>query len=108
MTQERLLSWIFYSVAMAMDLDHAGYDEISIIADSMSTAPPSRREMKDSVEWLVKNNLVEGRKDFRLTETGKWIYACATRETKLIPEVWNNLERLIDERLKDYAPPAQE
>jgi hypothetical protein len=42
MTQERLLSWIFYSVAMAMDLDHAGYDEISKIADSMSTALPAQ------------------------------------------------------------------
>jgi len=42
MMQEQLLSWIFYSVALAMDLDHAGYNEISMMADSMNTAPQAQ------------------------------------------------------------------
>lgn len=60
MTQERLLSWIFYSVAMAQDLLKAGPSEISMIAGSMHTESTSRSDLKDSLEWLVKNGLAEG------------------------------------------------
>ena len=108
MTQERLLSWIFYSVALATELDHAGYSEISIIADGINNTAPSNRELKDSVEWLTKNGFIEGkRNDYKLTIKGREIYERATRETKLMPEVWNNLERRIDEHLKNYAPPSE-
>ncbi|MCU0457082.1 MAG: hypothetical protein MUE74_12330 [Bacteroidales bacterium] len=112
MTREKLLSCVFYSVAMAMDLDKAGYNEISIVADSMSPEPIPRKDIKDSVEWLLKNGLAEGRKDYRLTETGKAIYSVASRETKLIPEVWNNIEKYIvdklnNEMMKDYQLPEQ-
>jgi len=108
LTQERLLSWIFYSVALATELDHAGYSEISIIADGINNTAPSNRELKDSVEWLIKNGLVEGRRNnYKLTSKGREIYERATRETKLIPEVWNNLERRLNEQLKSYAPPSE-
>jgi hypothetical protein len=101
MTREKLLSCVFYSVAMAMDLDKAGYEELSMIADSMSPEPISRKDLKDSLEWLIKNDLTEGRKDYRLSETGKAIYSVSTRETKLIPDVWINFERHITERLNN-------
>jgi hypothetical protein len=91
-----------------MDLDKAGYSELSMIADSMSPEPVPRREMKNSVEWLIKNGLVEGKNFFRLTLAGADLFASATRETKLMPEVWNKLERFFAERLMDYAPPAEE
>ncbi len=86
---------------MAMDLDKAGYEELSMIADSMSPEPISRKDLKDSLEWLIKNDLTEGRKDYRLSETGKAIYSVSTRETKLIPDVWINFERHITERLNN-------
>lgn len=70
MTQQRRLSWIFYSVALATDLNHAGYSEISIIADGMNDTASSKREIKDSVGWLIKNGFVEGRRNnFKLTDS---------------------------------------
>jgi hypothetical protein len=90
-----------------MDLGKAGYSELSTIAFAMSPEPVSRNDLKEALDWLIKAGMVEGKKHFTLTATGKEIFTAATRETSLMPEVWAYLEKYISDRLNSFWSPPQ-
>jgi predicted transcriptional regulator len=93
MTERKIISWIFLSIAMASESAPAGYRDISYIADGINHAVPTQNEMQNSIEWLLNRDLIlKKSKFYTLTDLGKEIFLKAKSEGNNISEIWEILE----------------
>jgi hypothetical protein len=100
MTDEKTIAWIFLSTALATGIDPTDTRGISMIADGINHAIPTQKELQTSFSWLTKHGLVakqEGK--YSLTSEGKIIFGNASKDSKILFAIWENLEKLI----KNYA-----
>lgn len=91
MKDEQIISWIFLAIAISSKKSPSEIAEISQIADGINHAVPTEKEMKKSLLWLSKENLISkiGVK-YSLSDFGKIVYEKA--EAKYVFNIWKNLE----------------
>jgi hypothetical protein len=96
MTEVKIISWIFLSIAMASQTSPANIQSISTIADGINHAVPTQEELKLAIEWLIKNEQIQKEgKNYSLTKKGLINYNYATLKTNVILNIWKNLELQI-------------
>ena len=100
MKETETISWIFTAIAIASKTEPTDFKGISMIADGINHAVPTHKEMQSSISWLSKKELVSkvGKK-YILTSKGKEDYEIASKRTKTILKIWDNMEQMI----KNYA-----
>ncbi len=96
MTQENTFSWIFLSTAIATQTEPTDRRGISMIADGINHAVPTEKELQTALSWLISKGLVtkQGKK-YILTTEGKLEYEFASKNTKVLFKIWENLEKRI-------------
>jgi len=98
--EERTISWIYLSVAIASKTAPTDFRCISMIADGINHAVPTHQEIQSSLNWLSKNRLVTKNRDkYELTSKGKNDYSRASENTNTLIKMWDNMEEII----KNYA-----
>ncbi|MEQ9117933.1 hypothetical protein [Fulvivirga sp.] len=96
MTDSQTKSWIFLSTAIASQIEPAGINSISNIADGINHSIPTDKELQSALAWLTITGLVTKKgKKYSLTEKGKMDYETASRQTSTILKVWDNLETVL-------------
>ena len=71
MTDVRIISWIFLSIAIASEIDPADFGGISMIGDGINHGVPNHKELQTSISWLIKKGLVlKHSNKYALSETG--------------------------------------
>jgi hypothetical protein len=72
MTDEKTISWVFLSIAIASDIDPADFRGISMIGDGINHAVPSHKELQTSISWLIEKGLIlKHSNKYELAEKGK-------------------------------------
>ncbi len=100
MTDEKTIAWIFLATALATETIPTDTRGISMIADGINHAIPTQKELQTSFSWLTRHEFVANREGkYFLTTEGKIIYENASKDTKILFKIWENLEGLI----KKYA-----
>jgi hypothetical protein len=96
MTQEETFSWIFLSTALATQTEPTDTRGISMVADGINHAVPTEKELQTAFSWLIRKGLVtkQGKK-YSLTPEGKVEYEFASKDTKVLFKIWENLEKKI-------------
>ncbi|HSC55414.1 MAG TPA: hypothetical protein VLC98_17425 [Phnomibacter sp.] len=96
MKESEIISWIFLALALASQKELADVKNISMIADGINHAIPTEKELRLSVSWLLKNNLIEKQDSkYRLTKEGLKHYNFASLKTNTLLEIWKNLEQQL-------------
>lgn len=96
MTDIQIISWIFYSIALASQKELTDIKGISRMADGINHAVPNESEIKLALVWLLERNLIikEGT-NYSLASKGYFIYSNALNESKTILNVWKNIEEQL-------------
>ncbi len=98
MNDYQIISWIFLSVALASQKEPTDYNGISIIADGINHSIPNEKEIRQSIIYLLNNNLISqiGKK-YILSDEGNLLYQKAREGKKPLLSIWKHLEiELID------------
>lgn len=97
MTHEKTVAWIFLSTVLASGTEPSNMSGISMVADGINYAFPTQKELQISFSWLIEKGLVEKNgKKYSLTTEGKAVFDKATQNTEILLEIWQNLEKMIE------------
>gem|GEM_PF-1115261 len=93
---ERTIAWIYLAIYLASEQEATDFNGISMIADGINRAIPTHKEMQTSISYLTYKGLVSqiGNK-YALTPKGKEDFRIASKGTKNLIEIWDNLEQII-------------
>jgi len=96
MTELQTISWVFLAIALASEKEPASIKQIAEIADGINHAVPTQKELKSSIGWLINSAYIkEQNSKYSLTKTGIIEYNFASLNTKLLLNIWRNLERQL-------------
>ena len=96
MTENQIISWIFLATALASQVKPANFEGISMVADGINHCVPTEKEIRNSLTWLINEELItKESKKFYLTQKGIAKYELATKETKTLLKIWDNLEEIL-------------
>ncbi len=91
--EDKFNSLIFLSIAFAAKDKKVDISEISDVADGINHSIPSLIEIRNSILWLMKKDLVlEKNEKFWLTEKGETVFNKAKSDERSIFDIWKNLE----------------
>lgn len=101
MTNDKTISWIFLSLALASQTGPADFSSISSIADGIDHAIPTHKELQTSLTWLTNNRLVIkiGNK-YSLTDLGKLHYDQSTINNLPLLKMLDTFESVIKKHKK--------
>jgi hypothetical protein len=72
MTDEKTISWVFLSIAIASVSDPADFRGISMSGDGINHAVPTHKELQTSISWMIEKGLVlKHSNKYKLSEKGK-------------------------------------
>jgi len=93
MTDKQKISWIFLATALATNTKPTDISGISSVADGINHAVPTQKELHSSISWLTTKGLIikQGR-HYELTSKGKLAYESASKNTKTVMKIWENIE----------------
>lgn len=87
------ISWIFLATALATCARPTNSNEISTIADGINHAIPTQKELQTAFSWLLKQGLIlKQGKNYKLTSKGKIEYEKASKNTKPLLSIRENIE----------------
>ena len=96
MTEDQVKSWIFLAIALASQQEPAKFEEITMVADGINHSVPTEKEMRNSLTWLIKEELIfKVNKKYSLAQKGITKYELATKNTKTLLKIWQNLEQIL-------------
>jgi hypothetical protein len=96
MTEKEIRSWIFLAISVASQQSPATIKEIFGIADGINHAIPKQKEFRSSIDWLTKHGYIrEQNSKYCLTKKGMIEYGFAGLKTKVLLNIWRNLERQL-------------
>ena len=91
--EDKFNSLIFLSIAFAAKDKKVDISEISDVADGINHSLPSPIEIRNSILWLIKKNLVlEKNERYGLTKKGETIFNKAKSDERSIFDIWKNLD----------------
>jgi hypothetical protein len=92
MRDTKTISWIFLAVANASEEAPADYKCLIEAADAINHAIPTNRELQDSIDWLLRNDLIliEESK-YALSKTGSRLLLYSKGKTKTFRETLDKL-----------------
>ncbi len=92
----KTISWIFLATALASKTKSTDIKGIISIADGINHALPSEKELKTSIDWLTKQDLITRQgKNYELTDMGKTIYGQASIHLNKLMDIWKELENQL-------------
>ena len=96
MTENQVISWIFLATALASQEEPTNFEGLSMVADGINHCVPTEKEMRNSLTWLTKAELItKESKKYYLTQKGITKYELAMKETKTLMKIWHNLEQIL-------------
>jgi predicted transcriptional regulator len=88
------ISWIFLATALASNRRPTNINGISSVADGINHAIPTQKELQNSISWLIKQGLIlKQGKIYELTSDGKNEYEKASKNTKILMSIRENIEK---------------
>lgn len=94
MTESKITSWIFLATALASQKESADLDSISMVADGINHLIPTEKELRKSLTWLIAEGLIlKHEKKYMLTSLGMIKYEQATKTTRVLFKIWDNLDK---------------
>jgi len=92
MDEARICAWLMYALAGASQNEPANFAAISQVADGISHAVPTHKEMQSSQKWLMAYGLAQKQgSGYLLTEKGAAVMASARAEHSTVSKVWASL-----------------
>jgi hypothetical protein len=96
MSDNEIISWIFYAVSYAENSSALNMKKISEIADGINHAVPTQKEMTIALDWLMERGFVEkAKKSYTPTVAGRNLVNSARRKSNTTMGVWRALEAEI-------------
>jgi predicted transcriptional regulator len=96
MKSEETISWIFLATALASQNEPTNLDGISMIADGINHAVPTKKELTYSLTWLSDQNLVvKSENKYELSNNGKKMFTKLSGKDDSLMIIWNRIEKEI-------------
>ena len=81
---------------MTTDTKPTDISGISSVADGISHAVPTHKELQTSIAWLsIQGLIIKQGKNFEFTSKGKLEYETASKNTLTLMKIWKNIELLL-------------
>ncbi len=96
--EKQTVSWILLATALASENNFANRNKILLAADAINCAIPTNKEFENAIKLLVEKKLVfiVDDENYMLTESGKKLIGKASLKTKVLFQIKENLESLME------------